>query len=474
MVIQRNSLQSSAIANSSKQPNDKAAGGEFLSLLQGAIQGGNQSAGAAGHLTAPLSPAGDAAVSGLQEQVGGIPGPDETASFNGILYPDQNSPLNWTLLSQQLTSLIALFNGEQQPFSLTGRESAILSALLSQFSGQLMNHGEVNSGLPFNQILEQLKLAGPTDQAVQQQSAKQALFQAFSQLEAAKAAGLQIPVAMGDKVKQLLSVVELKTMAGVTASPAGLDYPASFNRANGPALTAGNGQTAGLPFYSQGIDVSAQETVTNGTTSSQETQSQKVMYHQYQMPPMGSLISRPYSVMGGMLQQGQAGVTTMIEAGQFAKEIGSLIVNKLTFVKGDGVSQASIRLFPENLGQVDIKIITQNGQVTALFAAETVMGRDLIENQMAALRNALIQQGLQVDKLEVAQSALSSNSTFGGDKGQNMFQQQQQRQPDLPNRSENGAEFAGYETMNSEAEEISARVMWQTYAGQSAAIDYTA
>ncbi|MGG3455678.1 flagellar hook-length control protein FliK [Paenibacillus rhizolycopersici] len=100
---------------------------------------------------------------------------------------------------------------------------------------------------------------------------------------------------------------------------------------------------------------------------------------------------------------------------QFAKEMSGFLVNKLDIVNLKGVSEARISLYPEHLGQVDVRITMQNGQLTAQFMTEHAFAKESLEQQMAQLRTALQSQGLQVNKLEVTQnSALSSHMYHDG------------------------------------------------------------
>lgn len=89
---------------------------------------------------------------------------------------------------------------------------------------------------------------------------------------------------------------------------------------------------------------------------------------------------------------------------KFAEEMSGFITGKLEIVKKGGVAEATLSLFPEHLGQVDVKITMQNGHVVAQFMTEHSGARDLLENQMSQLRAALQSQGLQVEKLEVSQN----------------------------------------------------------------------
>lgn len=116
----------------------------------------------------------------------------------------------------------------------------------------------------------------------------------------------------------------------------------------------------------------------------------------------------------------------------FAKEMSGFLVNKLEIVNLKGVSEARISLYPEHLGQVDVRITMQNGQLTAQFMTEHAFAKESLEQQMAQLRSALQSQGLQVNKLEVTQNTSLSSHMYhdgrqsGGGAGQ---QQSEKRRP---------------------------------------------
>ncbi len=110
-----------------------------------------------------------------------------------------------------------------------------------------------------------------------------------------------------------------------------------------------------------------------------------------------------------------AAATSYVVADEFAKSMTGLIVQKFDLTSVNGVSEAKIMLFPEHMGQVDVRITMQNGLLTAIFQTDTAMAKDMLDNQMAQLRSALQAQGLMVDKLEVSQ-------------GQSMTQLSQQHQ----------------------------------------------
>ena len=78
------------------------------------------------------------------------------------------------------------------------------------------------------------------------------------------------------------------------------------------------------------------------------------------------------------------------------------IVDKMKVeVKGD-LSEIKIQLKPEHLGDVSLKITTQNGIVTAQFVAENQRIREIIEASFNQLRDSLAQQGIQLSQLSVS------------------------------------------------------------------------
>jgi flagellar hook-length control protein FliK len=108
-----------------------------------------------------------------------------------------------------------------------------------------------------------------------------------------------------------------------------------------------------------------------------------------------------------------AQLPAQIPVQQFADQMEKFLVKQFLLTQGNGTSEAKLTLTPEHLGQVDIRLLMHNGQLTAQFMTDNGMARDLLENQMSQLKAALNSQGLQVERLEVVQqSAASSNASF--------------------------------------------------------------
>ncbi|MEF2965210.1 flagellar hook-length control protein FliK [Paenibacillus sp. M1] len=118
--------------------------------------------------------------------------------------------------------------------------------------------------------------------------------------------------------------------------------------------------------------------------------------------------------------------TPHVPVEKFGEEMGRFIVSKLDIVKAGGTSEARISLYPEHLGQVDVRITLQNGHMIAQFMTEHAFAKESLEAQMAQLRQALQAQGLQVGKLEVTQNAALSSHMYQDGRQQGSGGNQQQ------------------------------------------------
>jgi flagellar hook-length control protein FliK len=135
---------------------------------------------------------------------------------------------------------------------------------------------------------------------------------------------------------------------------------------------------------------------------------------------------------------GKASVPVQVPVQQFAEQMEKFLVKQFSLTQGNGISEAKLSLTPEHLGQVDIRIVMHNGQLTAQFITDNAMARELLDNQMAQLKTALSSQGLQVERLEVVQQSPSSTGTS--------FMQQEHRQSNSGNgNGSNGGNGDTYE-----------------------------
>lgn len=199
--------------------------------------------------------------------------------------------------------------------------------------------------------------------------------------------------------------------------------------ANQAALTSGNDQEAGQvlsavkkltelnallrPTATSAAAGAVVESTTVDSTEAQPTQ-QVMLAGQWAMRQEGLNTAKS---------------TPVVHADRFADEMSGFIVKQLRFSKLGPVSEAKISLYPEHLGQVDIRLTIHNGQLTARFMTEHGIAKEMLEQQMSMLRGALQTQGIQVEKIEVAQQPSSSMAS-------SMFQEQRQSNANRQQSSE--------------------------------------
>lgn len=132
--------------------------------------------------------------------------------------------------------------------------------------------------------------------------------------------------------------------------------------------------------------------------------------------------------------------TYTVKADQFANQVSDVFVKQLKVGSLKGLTEAKIILHPQSLGQVDVKITSHNGMITAQFQVDNRAGKEVLDSQLSQLRTALVQQGLQVDRLEVTQQQ-SQDQQFSFQqqkeqgKQQQSFNRQQQEQPSQTNET---------------------------------------
>ncbi|MBD8497064.1 flagellar hook-length control protein FliK [Paenibacillus arenosi] len=135
---------------------------------------------------------------------------------------------------------------------------------------------------------------------------------------------------------------------------------------------------------------------------------------------------------------------------QFAHNMGEMLIKQMSIRHFNGTSEAKIRLYPEHLGQVDIKITMQNGQLIAQFFTEHAGAKEMIDQQLASLRGALQASGIQVDKLEVSQHSTAEASAMAS----SMFQGDRQSHSSKEQHSSSNRSSSKVDTVELDGNEI--------------------
>jgi len=109
--------------------------------------------------------------------------------------------------------------------------------------------------------------------------------------------------------------------------------------------------------------------------------------------------------------------TPALSVTRFAFEMAQWLVSQWKLKIGGHVQEARLRLEPDHLGALDVRLSLEDGRLTARFLAETGQAKDLIEAQLGALRSALAAHGIQVGKLEVSVFADAGSTRLWADNG---------------------------------------------------------
>lgn len=106
-----------------------------------------------------------------------------------------------------------------------------------------------------------------------------------------------------------------------------------------------------------------------------------------------------------------------------AKDLVDQLVKKMEVLQRQNLSEMKIQLKPEILGKMTIKIMVEEGVVTARFITDNHQVKQILEANMANLKQNLEASGLRVEKTEV-NVALDNGSSFQGQDGREGLWQQ--------------------------------------------------
>jgi len=129
-----------------------------------------------------------------------------------------------------------------------------------------------------------------------------------------------------------------------------------------------------------------------------------------------------------------------------AADVISQIVSRVRVQGGEAFTELRMSLRPENLGDISLRVLTQNGVVTAQFVAESQRIKEIIEAHFSQLENVLREQGINFSELSV------SVRQEGESERMNQFAQGRQNSRERARRI-NGANAAAEESAQPEPTE---------------------
>jgi flagellar hook-length control protein FliK len=405
-----------AASSSSNSASGTPSASGFAGILGQAIDGTNTTAISAG-LTLPVG------LVGLLGQLGAEPTKDQNQNLLEML----------AKLMEQLQQL-------EQADSLPKEAEDQLAALLAALQGvvqQLSQYQPATTVQPTT-AAETVQ----TNQEVEISASKpivKALRETLQQLSTAIASGKELTSAFATQLKALLDSLGLQMSNVIPKSQAESDNSNAVQTSNKSDAASRTGlvipkeamnQTAAVvqeqsrpvqalrePVWRVNVVNVSETTSSDGQTAvvPSATASEKASNSDSQPAwtfLQGDALANAGSTSGKETTL-SAQLPAQVPVQQFAEQMEKFLIKQFLLTQGNGVSEAKLTLAPEHLGQVDIRLVMHNGQLTAQFMTDNALARDLLENQMSQLKTALNGQGLQVERLEVVQQpASSSNASF--------------------------------------------------------------
>ncbi len=102
------------------------------------------------------------------------------------------------------------------------------------------------------------------------------------------------------------------------------------------------------------------------------------------------------------------------------REIMAQVIQKAELLFTNKLSELRIDLKPEFLGRLTIKVVAEEGMITARFIAESQQVKHMLESNLHTLRQNLESQGLRVDRTEVSVQ-LNNGGLFDGSEDSHQY-----------------------------------------------------
>lgn len=99
------------------------------------------------------------------------------------------------------------------------------------------------------------------------------------------------------------------------------------------------------------------------------------------------------------------------------EELFDQILKIREIANDESISELSIKLKPDTLGKLSIRLIMENGELTARFVAENQKVKETIESNFTELKDALVQKGINIQNLSVS---IGNEGKWGYEENQNL------------------------------------------------------
>lgn len=131
--------------------------------------------------------------------------------------------------------------------------------------------------------------------------------------------------------------------------------------------------------------------------------------------------------------------TPDLNAGDFDEAIGA----RVGWLAEQKIGHAHIRINPDNMGEIDVKLQLDGDRVHASFSSAHADVRHALESSLPRLREMLGEQGLQLSHADVGQQSMSQQQNDKGEAGSGLAAGSQQDGSDLPTTSSHNLRMRG-------------------------------
>lgn len=143
-------------------------------------------------------------------------------------------------------------------------------------------------------------------------------------------------------------------------------------------------------------------------------------------------------------------------------EVIEQIVRNARITITAGTTSMEMQLNPENLGKIYLSVTEREGVIRAQLAASNETVKEALETQLVELRQAMNQQGIKVDAIEVTVAAHEFEQNLEGNTKQEEQMQQQMEESKKQmtrNRNLNLNDLDGLSGLMTEEEQLAAQIM---------------
>lgn len=148
-----------------------------------------------------------------------------------------------------------------------------------------------------------------------------------------------------------------------------------------------------------------------------------------------------------------------------ARDVIRQVVEEIKVTVKADTSSFEMQLNPEHLGKINLQVAAKNGVVTAQIATETLEAKEILQAQIATLKETLEQQGVKVEAVEVSVGTRSFDQNLDGQKESDNRQNESKR----PRRFR-------FDVMEAEEDELTSaeQIAREIMMANGNRIDYTA